>query len=76
MERNTQKALSVYGIIRQQIQGSNVVGSDETGCAISGKKGWVYTWQNNTLTVIAALLNRGIELSKPILRMALKKLFV
>jgi transposase len=61
LERSTQKALSVYEIIRQQLQGSKVVGSDETGCAIGGKKGWFHTWQNNTLTFIAASLNRGFK---------------
>lgn len=61
LERTTQKALSIYETIRQQIQGSKVVGGDETGCAVAGKKGWFHTWQNNALTFIAASLNRGYK---------------
>jgi transposase len=59
--RSAQKALSVYEIIRQKIQGSKVVGGDETGCAVGGKKGWFHTWQNDKLTFIAASLNRGYK---------------
>ena len=61
LKRSTQKAFSVYEIIRQRIRGSKVVGGDETGCSVGGKKGWVHTWQNNTLTFIVASLNRGYK---------------
>lgn len=61
LKRSTQKALSVYETIRLKIKQSHVVGSDETGCSIGGKKGWFHTWQNNTLTFIAASLNRGYK---------------
>jgi transposase len=64
LRRSAQKALSVYEIIRQQIQESKVVGADETGCAIGGKKGWFHTWQNSTLTFIAASMNRGYDTIK------------
>lgn len=61
LERTTQKAAMVYETIRQLIQGSEVVGSDETGCAVNGKKGWFHTWQNEKLTFIVASLNRGYK---------------
>jgi transposase len=34
------KALPTYNIIQQTLQASTVVGSDETGSKIAGKKGW------------------------------------
>ena len=61
LESSMQKALPAYHIIQQKILQSEVVGSDETGCHIGGKKGWFHTWQNNTLTFIAASLNRGYK---------------
>jgi hypothetical protein len=33
------KALPTYGIIQQTLQASTMVGSDETGSKIAGKKG-------------------------------------
>jgi transposase len=61
LARSAKKAASIYEVIRQQIQGSKVVGSDETGCAVGGKKGWFHAWQNNKLTFIVASLNRGYK---------------
>jgi transposase len=61
LENSMQKALPVYGTIQQKIQQSEVVGSDETGCHINGKKGWFHTWQNPLLTFIVASLNRGYQ---------------
>ena len=59
LARNAQKALSAYEIIRHKIEQSLVVGSDETGTTIGGKRGWFHTWQNDSLTFIVASLNRG-----------------
>jgi len=61
LDRTAKKARSVYDILIGKIQQSRVVGSDETGCPVNGKKGWFYTWQNKTITVIAASLNRGYQ---------------
>lgn len=61
LERTAQKALPVYNAIQQKIQQSEVVGSDETGTACGGKKGWFHTWQTIGLTFIAASLNRGYK---------------
>jgi len=38
-----------------------VVGSDETGASVAGKKGWFHTWQTTTLTFIVSSLNRGYK---------------
>jgi transposase len=55
------KALPMYELIRQKISTSKVVGSDETGSAIDGIKGWFHTWQNDHLTYIVASANRGFQ---------------
>ncbi len=59
LEDCMQKALPIYNQIQQELAQSEVVGSDETGCRIKGKKGWMHTWQNIYLTFIAASMNRG-----------------
>lgn len=61
LERTAQKALPFYNTIKQKIQQSQVVGSDETGTSIAGKKGWFHTWQTIGLTFIVASLNRGYK---------------
>lgn len=61
LERTAQKALPLYNIIQQKIQQSKVVGSDETGASVAGKKGWFHTWQTTTLTFIVSSLNRGYK---------------
>lgn len=61
LERTAQKALPLYNIIQQKIQQSEVVGSDETGASVAGKKGWFHTWQTTTLTFIVSSLNRGYK---------------
>lgn len=61
LERLTQKALPIYNTIKQKIQQSKVVGGDETGSAVAGKKGWFHTWQTETLTFIVASLKRDFN---------------
>lgn len=61
LERTAQRALPLYNIIQQKIQQSEVVGSDETGASVAGKKGWFHTWQTTTLTFIVSSLNRGYK---------------
>ena len=55
------KAMPAYEIIQQRIQQEAVVGADETGVSIGGKKGWFHTWQSNKLTFIVASMNRGYQ---------------
>jgi len=62
--RMAQKALPLYNSIREQLQKSDVVGSDETGSRFGGKKGWFHVWQTTSLTFIAASLNRGYKTIK------------
>jgi len=59
LERFAQKATSAYKIIASKLESSKVVGSDETGAKVNGKKGWFWTWQNDLLTYIAFSFKRG-----------------
>lgn len=64
LKRTAQKALPLYNTIRERVQQSFVVGSDETGSRFGGKKGWFHVWQTTSLTFIAASLNRGYSTIK------------
>lgn len=55
------KCLPVYEQIRQRIEHSKCVGTDETGFVENGKKSWMWTWQTPILTYIVASPNRGIN---------------
>jgi len=61
LNRLATKALPAYELIRNKIANSKVVGTDETGVKINGKKHWYWTWQNKNLTFIAASENRGFK---------------
>ena len=54
-------ALPAYECIQQKITESKVVGSDETGVSIGGKKAWFFTWQNESLTLLSASFSRGYD---------------
>jgi transposase len=47
-----------YREIRKRIENSPVVGADETGCHVNGKKHWMYIWQNMLLTYIVSSVHR------------------
>ena len=59
IERVTKRAMPLYERIKQLIEQSKVVGSDETGVKIDGKMNWGWTWQNNHATLITVSSNRG-----------------
>ena len=61
LNRLAAKALPAYELIRNKIANSKVVGTDETGVKINGKKHWYWTWQNKKFTFIAISENRGFE---------------
>ena len=61
MNRLHKKALPYYTIIREKMSQSPVVGGDETGTKIAGKKGWMHVWQNPNLTYIVSSTSRGYE---------------
>lgn len=64
LKRTAQKALPFYDTIRERVQQSHVVGSDETGSRFEGRKGWFHVWQTSRLTFIVASMNRGYQTIK------------
>jgi transposase len=59
LNRLASKGVDAYEMIRQNVLSSGVIGTDETGVKINGKKHWFWTWQNNRATYIVASDNRG-----------------
>jgi Transposase and inactivated derivatives len=59
LNRLASKGVDAYEIIRQRVMHSQVIGTDETGVKINGKKHWFWTWQNNHATFIVTSANRG-----------------
>lgn len=74
--RFANKSKPVYEAIREKIENSKVVGSDETGICINGKMNWGWTWQNKEATYIAISPNRGRKLLQTILKVAYQKQFL
>ena len=59
LERLKNKATIACETIREKIQSSLVVGADETGCRVNGKKHWFHVWQTPLLTLIVSFAGRG-----------------
>jgi transposase len=59
LERFAQKAFPAWQLISKEVENSKVVGSDETGAKVNGKKAWFWTWQSRLATFIAFSGNRG-----------------
>ena len=59
LNRLASKGVTGYEMIRQKVLNSGVIGTDETGVKINGKKYWFWTWQNKRATFIATSTNRG-----------------
>jgi transposase len=55
------KAAPAYEMIKQTVYDSEVIGSDETGAKVNGKKQWFWTWQSKTATLISISSNRGFD---------------
>jgi transposase/uncharacterized coiled-coil protein SlyX len=61
LNRLASKGVVAYELIRQRVLNSRVIGTDETGMKVNGKKHWFWTWQNKQATFIIASTNRGIS---------------
>lgn len=61
LEKTGRKATLAYDVIQAGISRSGVVGSDETGCRVNGKKYWFHVWQSPTLTFIVSVASRGFK---------------
>jgi transposase len=59
LNRLASKGVDAYETIRQRVLNSKVIGTDETGMKVNGKKHWFWTWQNKRATFIVASTNRG-----------------
>lgn len=59
LNRLANKATPAYQMIKEKIEASKVVGTDETGMKINGQKYWAWTWQNDKITFISPSKNRG-----------------
>lgn len=59
LNRLVSKSMVRYEEIKSAILASTVVGADETGAKINGKKCWIWAWQNDLLTFIVPSENRG-----------------
>lgn len=59
IRRSAKKASGVYGNLRQAIEISFFVGSDETGGKVNGKKNWFWVWQTAVITYIVAACSRS-----------------
>jgi len=61
LENLGNKATAIYEQIRKLIHTAPVVGSDETGCKVNGRKHWFHVWQNRWLTFIVFFCHRSYE---------------
>lgn len=61
VRRMAQKSQPIYNRIKQNISHSPVVGADETGAKVNGKKAWFWTWQDPSNTFITVDLTRGFK---------------
>jgi transposase len=61
LNRLSAKALPLYHRIRDMVINSPVVGTDETGGRLNGKKIWIWAWQNERLTWLRGTDNRGYK---------------
>jgi transposase len=59
LEDMSGKAEPAYRAIQSRIAKSEVVGSDESGCRVNGKKHWFHVWQTQFLTFMVAFKSRG-----------------
>ncbi|WP_132071623.1 IS66 family transposase [Flavobacterium ranwuense] len=55
-----QKAQLAYELIAQKVEHKKMVGGDETGVKLNGKKEWFWTFQSQVATYITFSNNRGL----------------
>ena len=61
LQRFVKKCAPMYDALKDRVEKSFSIGSDETGAAVNGKKGWYWTWQNKWFTNIVYSSNRGFS---------------
>ena len=61
IQRFAKKALPTYGLLKTAVAQSRVVGGDETGARVDGNRHWVWTYQTESLTVLAMSASRRLK---------------
>lgn len=61
LDRVARSFLPLYRGIRESVAASAVVGGDETGLRVNGRKRWGWTWQTTGETYIACSKTRGYD---------------
>jgi transposase len=61
LESMSRKSNGIYREIQGFMNNQTVVGSDETGCHVEGKKHWFHVWQNRLHTFIVSNASRGYK---------------
>lgn len=61
IHRFAQKSGAVYSRLKKAVSDSPVIGCDETGAKVNGKKHWVWTYQTEKITVLARSESRGLK---------------
>ncbi len=61
LNRLANNGVTTYKIIRNEVMNSEVIGTDETGMNVDGKKHWFWSWQSKLATYIAASSNREMN---------------
>jgi len=59
LNRKVLEVQDVYDTILNRIQSSQVIGVDESGCKVNGKKSWVWTWVTEKFSLFDISDNRG-----------------
>lgn len=59
--RSSRRAMVVYDRIKENIQESSVIGSDETSARVNGVNWWIWVWQTVTDTFLIASKSRGYQ---------------
>lgn len=62
LRRFAQKTTPIYQMIKERVQESKVIGTDETGIKVNGNKHWFWTWQTSNLTFIAPPAGASVPL--------------
>ncbi len=61
LDKYTEKCKPIYEKIKEKIECSKVVGTDETGLKVNGAKHWIWAWQTPQLSYLVESDNRGFE---------------
>ena len=59
LNRFAEKTTPVYQLIKERLCNSWVIGADETGAKVNGKKHWIWAWQTPNATYITHSDTRG-----------------